>query len=152
MEDTSRAVHRTVVAVDVEGFGARNRTNRNQVAVRNGLYRVMQEAFDEADISWASHDHEDRGDGMLILVSPEVPESLFVETLPPALINALHRHNSGHLDAERIRLRMALHSGQVHYDTHGATAASINLTFRLLECGPVKEALAGSSGVPDLRQ
>jgi len=31
------AVHRTVVAVDVEGFGGRDRTNRNQMSVRDGL-------------------------------------------------------------------------------------------------------------------
>ena len=41
---------------------------------------------------------------------------------------------------------MALHAGEVNYDEHGVTAAAINLTFRLLESGPVKEALADSSG------
>ena len=147
MEDQGLAVHRTIVAVDVEGFGARHRTNRNQVAVRDGLYRAVREAFRQTDIPWIDHDHEDRGDGMFILVGPEVPKSLFVETLPSALVSALRKHNSVHSDAERIRLRMALHAGEVNYDTHGATAASINLAFRLLESGPVKEALAGSSGV-----
>src|SRR5215471_17268303 len=139
MGNRGLAVHRTIVAVDVEGFGARHRTNRNQVAVRDGLYRAVQEAFQQAGISWADHDHEDRGDGMLILVGSEVPKSLLVETLPSALISALRRHNSAHRDAERIRLRMALHAGEVNYDMHGATAASINLTFRLLESDPAKE-------------
>ena len=147
MEDQGLAVHRTIVALDVEGFGARHRTNRNQVAVRDGLYRAVREAFQQAGIPWADHDHEDRGDGMFILVGSEVPKSLFVETLPSALVSALHRHNGGHPDAERIRLRLALHAGEVNYDAHGATAASINLTFRLLESGLVKEALTGSSGV-----
>jgi len=107
----------------------------------------MREAFHGAGIPWADCDHEDRGDGMFILVGPEVPKSLFVESLPPALIAALHVHNGAHPDSERIRLRMALHAGEVNFDTHGATAASINLTFRLLESGPVKEALADSPGV-----
>ncbi len=147
MEDQCLAVHRTVVALDVEGFGARQRTNRNQVAVRDGLYRALREAFQEAGVPWADHDHEDRGDGVFILVSSEVPKSLFVEALPPALVSALRRHNSTHPDAERIRLRMAVNAGEVNYDAHGATGASINLTFRLLESGLVKEALAGSSGV-----
>jgi len=147
MKDQGLAVHRTIVAVDVEGFGARHRTNRNQVVVRDGLYRAVREAFQQAGIPWADHDHEDRGDGMFILVGSEVPKSLFIEMLPSALVSALHRHNIAHPDAERIRLRMALHAGEVNYDMHGATAASINLTFRLLESGPVKEALASSSGV-----
>jgi CheY-like chemotaxis protein len=143
----SLAVHRTIVAVDVEGFGNRRRTNRNQVAVRDGLYRTMRMAFDQAEIPWSDGDHEDRGDGMLILVGSEVPKSLFVESLPSALASALRVHNSAHADPERIRLRMALHAGEVNFDEHGVTSASINLTFRLLECDPVKEALAESSSV-----
>ena len=147
MSDRGLAVHRTIVALDVEGFGARQRTNRNQVAVRDGLYRTVWEAFQQAGIPQADHDHEDRGDGVFILVGSEVPKSLFVEALPSALATELRRHNGAHPDAERIRLRMALHAGEVNYDAHGATGASINLTFRLLESEMVKGALAGSSGV-----
>jgi CheY-like chemotaxis protein len=147
VQNLSLAVHRTIVAVDVEGFGNRHRTNRNQVAIRDGLYRAMREAFGQAGIPWADRDHEDRGDGMLILVSSEVPKSLFVESLPPALASALRAHNSAHPDLERIRLRMALHAGEVTFDEHGATAASINLAFRLLESESVKNALAESTGV-----
>lgn len=141
------AVHRSIVALDVEAFGARHRTNRNQVAVRDGLYRAVQEAFREAGIEWADRDHEDRGDGMFILIGPEVPKSLFVESLPAALAAALRRHNSSHPDTERIRLRMALHAGEVNYDEHGTTSAAINLTFRLLEADALKQALADSAGV-----
>ena len=49
------AVHRTIVAVDIEGFGDRCRTNRNQVAVREGLYRAMREAFGQSGIPWDDH-------------------------------------------------------------------------------------------------
>jgi hypothetical protein len=141
------AVHRTIVAVDVEGFGDRQRTNRNQVVVRDGLYLAMQEAFRQSRIPWTDSNYEDRGDGMFLLVGSEVPKSLFVESLPSALVAALGMHNDSHPDSERIRLRMALHAGEVNYDGHGATAASINLTFRLLESAPVKEALADSPGL-----
>lgn len=144
MEYQGLAVHRTIVAVDVEGFGDRRRTNRNQVAVRDGLYRAMQEAFREAGVPWIDRDHEDRGDGMFILVGSEVPKSLFVELLPSALVAALERHNGGHPGVEQIRLRMALHAGEVNYDEHGVTAASINLAFRLLGSDPIKELLADS--------
>ncbi len=37
---------------------------------------------------------------------------------------------------------MALHAGEVCYDEHGVTAASINLAFRLLEADPLRAALA----------
>ncbi|MGH3409263.1 MAG: hypothetical protein ACRDRJ_43240, partial [Streptosporangiaceae bacterium] len=147
MEDLSLAVHRTIVAVDVEGFGSRNRTNRNQLAIRNGLYRAVRHAFGQAGIPWTQRDHEDRGDGMFILVGSEVPKARFVESLLPALAQAIRDHNDALQDPERFRLRLALHAGEVNYDLHGVTAASINLTFRLLDCGPVKQALADSPGV-----
>lgn len=141
------AVHRIIVVVDVEGFGDQRRTNAHQVAVRDGLYRVMRNAFGRAGISWDDCDREDRGDGVLILVPAGVPKSLLVESLPFTMVAGLLGHNGVHPGPERMRLRMALHAGEVCYDEHGVTGASVNLTFRLLEAGPLKQALAGSPGV-----
>ena len=70
-----------------------------------------------------------------------------MESLPSALVMALRAHDETHSREERIRLRMALHAGEVNYDAHGVTAASIDLAFRLLEAGGLKAALAGSPGV-----
>ena len=147
MEDLRLAVHRTIVVVDVEGFGDQRRTNRDQVAIRDGLYSVMRDAFGRAGIPWDDCGHEDRGDGVFILVPAEVPKALLAESLPSALVTALRAHNGAHPDLERIRLRMALHAGEVHYDQHGVTAAAINLAFRLLDAGALKAALASSPGV-----
>jgi len=147
MADRTLAVHRTIVVVDVEGFGDRIRTNRHQMAVREGLYRALQEAFDLSGIPWADSRHEDRGDGVLILVPPEVPKGLFVELLPSALAAALREHNGTHPGQERIRLRMSLHAGEVQYDKHGVTGASVNLAFRLIDARELKAALVGSPGV-----
>lgn len=147
MEDQQLAVHRAIVVVDIKGFGDRHRTNREQVVVRDGLYHVMQEAFGQARIPWDSCDREDRGDGMLVLVPPQVPKVLLAESLPSALVTALRAYNAVHPGVESIRLRMALHAGEVHYDKHGVTAAAVNLTFRLVEADALKVALAGSRGV-----
>ena len=147
MEDRRLAVHRTIVVVDVEGFGDHRRTNPRQVAVRDGLYRAMREAFDRAGIAWDDCGHEDRGDGVFVLVPAEVPKGLLVESLPSALVTALRTHNGAHPGAEQIRLRMALHAGEVQYDEHGVTAAAVNLAFRLLDASALKTALARSPGV-----
>jgi class 3 adenylate cyclase len=133
--DRKLAVHRTIVIVDVEGFGDPQRTNRHQVAVRAGLYRAMHDAFANAGIPWDKCDHEDRGDGILILVPAEVPKSLLVASLPPALVGALQRHNGMQAGQRRIRLRMALHAGEVNYDDYGVTGTSINLAFRWFGSG-----------------
>ena len=142
-----RAVHRTIVAVDVDGFGDRRRINPHQVAVREGLYRVLRQALRAATIPWSDCYHEDRGDGILILAPPEVAKSVFVESLPDQLVEGLREHNSTHPAPEQIRLRMALHAGELHHDDHGVTGASVNLTFRLLDAALLKSALAESPGV-----
>jgi tetratricopeptide (TPR) repeat protein len=140
-------VHRTILVVDVEGFGDRRRTNPNQVAVRDGMYRSLQWAFSAADIPWDDCNREDRGDGVFILAAPEVHKAAFVELLPPALVTALQRHNATHPSEEQIRLRMALHAGEINYDAYGVTAASINHAFRLVDAPILKKALAESPGV-----
>src|SRR6266568_8225098 len=147
MENQRLAVHRTIVAVDVEGFGDQRRTNRDQVVVRDGLYRAIREAFGLAGIPWDNCGHEDRGDGVFVLVPAEVPKGLLAESLPSALATALRTHNGAHPGTERIRLRMALHAGEVQYDEHGVTAAAVNLAFRLLDASALKAALASSPGV-----
>jgi len=146
MQRRSLAVHRTIVVVDIEGFGDPCRTDQNQVAVRTGLYKVMQDAFHQAGIPWAKDSHEVRGDGIFILISGDIPKILFVESLPTALVMALGEHNASHPQEEQIRLRMVLHAGEVNYDEHGATARSINLAFRLLESEELKTSLANSAG------
>src|SRR5262249_13551950 len=105
------------------------------------------QAFWQAKIPWDADACEDRGDGIFMLIPPEVPKSLLVEALPPALVAALQAHNGEHDVREQIRLRMALHAGEVNYDKHGVAGASINLAFRLVDAGPLKAALARSSGV-----
>jgi hypothetical protein len=70
-----RAVHRSIAVVDVEGFGDEKRASWQQVAVRDGLYQAMEKAFDHAGIPWAGCDHEDRGDGVFVLVPRKCPKS-----------------------------------------------------------------------------
>jgi hypothetical protein len=147
VKDQRLAVHRSIVVVDVEGFGDQRRTNAHQVTVRDGLYGVMREAFGRAGISWDDCGREDRGDGVFVLVPAEVPKGLLAESLPAALVAALRVHNEAHPGPEGIRLRMALHAGEVRYDDHGVTAAAVNLAFRLVDAGALKDALAGSPGV-----
>jgi tetratricopeptide (TPR) repeat protein len=146
MEVQRPAVHRTILVVDVEGFGDQRRTNLHRLAVRDAMYRALEQAFGDAGIPWAECYQESCGDGVFVLIPAQVPKGLLVESMPRELAGALREHNAAHSDQERIRLRMALHAGEVYYDEHGVTAASVNLAFRLLDAGPLKAALAESPG------
>ena len=93
MSELSPAVHRAIVCVDVEGFGDRRRTNPEQVAARDGLYYALDRAFARSEMSWDDCYHEDRGDGALILISPDVPKAFLVTDFPKELAAALREHN-----------------------------------------------------------
>jgi tetratricopeptide (TPR) repeat protein len=146
MEHQRSAVHRTILVVDVEGFGDQRRTNPHRLAVREGMYRVLERAFGNSGVRWTDCYQESCGDGVFVLIPAEVPKSIFIESVPHELAEALREHNAAHRAEEQIRLRMALHAGEVYYDDHGVTAASINLAFRLLDAAPLKSALAESPG------
>ena len=141
------AVHCTIVVVDIEGFGDYRRNNTNQVRIRRGLYGALRRAFDAAGIPWDSCWHDDRGDGVLILAPAGVPKALFADQLPDKLTDALIAHNKSHPPEEQIRLRLALHAGEVFHDEHGVTSSAVNHTFRILDAEALKSTLAESTGV-----
>jgi tetratricopeptide (TPR) repeat protein len=141
------AVHHSIVLVDVEGFGARHRTRADQGAIRHGLYQALQLAFTRSRVGWDGCYREDRGDGVLILVPPQVPKTVLAAGVPGELATAVRAHNQGHGRDARMRLRLALHGGEVAHDAYGVTGTAVTLAFRLLEAGQLKQALAGSPGV-----
>ncbi|WP_157431147.1 hypothetical protein [Actinomadura macra] len=141
------AVYRAIVCVDVQDFSDHRRTHDHQITVRNGLYHSLDRAFGRAGVAWSRDCYcEDRGDGALILVSPHVPKKLLVVEVIQELAAALADHNHIHDEYARIRLRMALHAGEVHHDAHGVASTAIILATRLLNAAPLKQALARSSG------
>ncbi|MEU5697016.1 tetratricopeptide repeat protein [Actinosynnema sp. NPDC020468] len=141
------AVHRAIVVVDVEGFGDPARTLPHQLDVRAGLYRVVERAFAAVGVAFADCRHEDRGDAVFVLVPPEVPKATLVEELPGALAAEVVAHNEDAPPPGRIRLRVAVHAGEVALDRHGATSTAVTTAFRLLDARPVRHALAASPGV-----
>ncbi|MFE0021291.1 hypothetical protein [Amycolatopsis sp. NPDC059021] len=143
----SATAHCTIVTVDIEGFGRHTRNNTNMVRIRHGLYLAMRYAFDSAGIPWDSCRREDRGDGVLVLAPAEIPKTLFADHLPGTLLTALAWHNKIHPAEEQIRLRLAVHAGEINYDEHGVTGASIVHTFRILDSPELKRALEETSAV-----
>ena len=85
--------------------------------------------------------------GVLVLIPPDVPKGLLVVQLPREIAAALWEHNEACPREARIRLRVAVHAGEIQHDDHGVTGAAINLTFRLLAAEALRVALAGSPGV-----
>jgi hypothetical protein len=151
-EHKGDAVHRTIVVADVAGFSSLDRTNDDRRLIREAMYKSLTDAFNRRN--WLQSYHEDRGDGVLIVVPPTVPKGRLITTLPERLEAALTRHNAAmaHQDvagaaARQIRLRVAIHAGEVTFDRHGIMGAAIDHTFQLADARPLKTASAASPDV-----
>ena len=147
MDEPYPAFHKAILGIDIEGFADRRRTNPDQIAVRAGLYRCLRTAFARSSIAWDSCYHEDRGDGALVLVPPEIPKAWLVTRFPRELSDALRSHNDAHAAEARIRVRLVVHGGEVHQDGYGVAGMAVNAAFRLLEAPALKQALAESPGL-----
>src|SRR5262249_35187681 len=132
------AMHRTILVVDIERFGSPTRTDQGRVAIRADLYRVLTAALATTSVVLADCDPENCGDRILVVTPTTVPKSVLVESLPDRLIAELRAHNDIHDPARQIRLRLALHAGEVRYDDHGVVGTSINHAFRLLDAAAFK--------------
>jgi tetratricopeptide (TPR) repeat protein len=140
------ALHRAILIVDVEKFGDPARNDDHQLAVRAAMYKALKQSFAKAHIRWRRCVVEDRGDGAFVLIPQAVPKSRLVTRLPARLADSLERHNASCPAPEQIRLRMALHAGEVHQDARGFAGTSINRAFRLIEAPELKKALRDGPG------
>jgi tetratricopeptide (TPR) repeat protein len=139
-------VHRAIVAFDVEGFSSR--TDLHQGAARRNLYESLQQGFTEAGIPWDACDtSQDRGDGVLVLVPPDIDHVCLVDQLPHRLAAAVRRNNAIYAAEAHIRLRMAVHAGRIDFDDQGIVGHTVNLVCRMLDAPVLKAVLAASRGV-----
>lgn len=129
----------TIAAVDITGFGSR-RDAVIQRHLRMTMYGHLVEAFTMTRLPWVDCYREDRGDGVLIVAPPDVNADHFLDPLAHHLAAVLRRGNRIANDSTRLRLRMAVHHGDVHRDARGITGAATIHLFRLLEAAAFKRA------------
>jgi hypothetical protein len=132
-------------AIDIVGFNGRQRDDDIQIYVHTSLYTIVQAAFDRSDIAWSACAHEDRGDGILIVVPPTIPAGRLADTIPDRLRELIRVHNRVSCEAARIQVRTAAHIGPVHHDGHGFVGHSLCLLYRLLDARSFRRILSASS-------
>jgi tetratricopeptide (TPR) repeat protein len=137
--------HQSVIAFDVEGFSDPYRDNNAMSAVRTGIYRLVQGSFAAAGVPWESCVHEDRGDGAIVIVPADVSKVLLLDPLLSHLSASLVDYNRQARLPERIRLRFALHAGEVEHDSHGLSGSDVIVACRLLDADQLKGALRHST-------
>ena len=111
----------TVVRTDLVAFGADERDEQARRIIRQASSDMTRQALGPV---WDACRWEDRGDGLLIAVSPDVPTADVIDRLATMLPRELKRHNRLHSDAARIQLRAAVDVGPVLEDGDGMTGHS----------------------------
>lgn len=82
-------VHRTILAVDIQAFGDHARTNRDRLALRRYLKRLVNDLLEQIGATAAHHAASDTGDGLLITVSPQVSSVRLLDPLVSRLSRRL---------------------------------------------------------------
>ncbi|WP_346047563.1 cyclic nucleotide-binding domain-containing protein [Actinomadura chokoriensis] len=137
----------TVLFTDVVGFGSRDRSEADRDAIRRALYGALEESFGIAGVSWAACHHEDRGDGVLLVVPPGIPASAPAGPLVRALAERIARHDRGAAAERRFQVRVAVDTGPVLAAPDGVTGAALARAARLLGADVLRRRLASGSAV-----
>lgn len=135
-------LHRTVIMIDVASFSARD--NRTQLLIRDQIYRMLGRAFLESGTNWTNWIREDRGDGVLIIVPPDVSKAKLLGPFPSGLATLLREHAQRQENAA-FSLRIVIHAGDIVQDDHGHSGPAINLAARLLNAPVLRTVLASTS-------
>src|SRR5262249_2059959 len=123
--------------------GSTTRTNPARAMLREDMYYLLESALLTCEIVEDLREpFYDRGDGAMIMVRPadQVPKTLLLNTFVPTLTEMLAEHAASNPD-RMFRLRIAIHSGEVHFDRRGTFGEDVDITFRLLNSPVLKDRL-----------
>jgi hypothetical protein len=135
-----QAWHCGMFAVDIASFG-RRQDPAIQRHLRSTIHRIVRESCDAIGLPWDKSHHEDRGDGLFVIVHPQTSIEDLLGPLVTELLAGTRAHNKISNLAAQIRLRVAIHAGYIHLDEHGATGPALIHLFRLLNAPAFRAAL-----------
>jgi hypothetical protein len=131
-----------VFVLDVRSFGSMR--NPEMLATRDLLYRLVIAAFETGGVRWADCEHEDRGDGIIIVVPATVPKTVVMGPVLTELMRLVADAPSN-TDGRDMQVRIAAHGGEVHRDDNGFAGSDVILPFRLLDSQVLRDTLAEAS-------
>jgi len=133
-----------IAGVDIAGFTDPGRDDDIRRFLHKALYGMLMTALDQAGISWDDCSHEDRGDGVLLIMPPSITVRSIIDPFLRHLRAQIRLHNHACQPAAKIQLRVAAHIGPVDHDGEGFVGTDVNHMARLLDARPLKRALAAT--------
>ncbi|MEW2439062.1 hypothetical protein AB0952_33800 [Streptomyces caniferus] len=138
-------VNRTILLLDIEDFSRRD--DVVQACLRRELHNVVEGTLAAAGVERNMQYREDRGDGLIMLVSADIPKTVLLRALLTTIPDALCQYNRLASRSAQMRLRMVLAAGEVAFDPKQGTVGGLvghdlNQSCRLLDADALREALA----------
>ena len=139
---------RVIVALDIEG--STSRPDPVKAELRTMLYELFDAALRSAGVSARRRGRfTDRGDGLLALIDP-ADQALLFNLVIPVFSRLLAGYNASLPDPggrdRQLRVRVVMHTGNVHDDDNGCFGEALDIAFRLLDAPRVKTALKAAQG------
>ncbi|MCQ0025047.1 hypothetical protein M4914_20310 [Streptomyces somaliensis DSM 40738] len=132
------AIHRLVVYGDACASGTLGIDAKKRM--RAAMYASFGEAYAAVGVEPGHVHQEDRGDGILAALRPDVPPTLMVGRWIDTLYESLREHNAGR--DPRLRLRVGMNAGLVLDDGEGLVGRAVDLACRLCDSPAAKEVMA----------
>jgi hypothetical protein len=129
--------HRTIMDLDIEGSGTR--PDRIQADLPDTLNRIATSSMQEARVTPA--DRRDLGDGLRVFFGPHTPKNRIVHDFVHALGRGLIRYNATAEPNAQIRLRAAIHAGELHHRNNNYSGSAVNDTYGLVNSDELRDYL-----------
>ncbi|MFF8837316.1 hypothetical protein [Streptomyces sp. NPDC015130] len=138
-------VNRTILLIDVERFSRRD--DVVQAVLRRTFNKIVDQTLEAAGVEANQQYREDRGDGLIALLSGDVAKTAILRSLLTTTPELLHEHNLLASESAQMRMRIVLAAGEVAHDPHAGTTGGLvghdlNQACRLLDADVLRSALA----------
>ena len=141
-------IYRGLMGLDIEPGRSTGWTDPLRARLRERLHRVLDEALAQAGIDPSLTARGDTADGLWMLAAAELPTARLLDPLAAELVGGLERENVRAPAGGRMRLRLAVHAGEIIAGPHGGPGAGLVQVGRLLSAEATHAALAGTPGAP----
>ncbi|MGW0666337.1 hypothetical protein [Streptomyces sp. NPDC002746] len=135
--DVAEARYELVISVDARRSGEYDDIEKTRMRAR--IYRVLETAFTHTKVARDSLHMEDRGDGVLVSVSGQVPVARLLGLWMVEVHEKLRDENR----ALRVPLglRVGMHVGPVRHDDRGIAGRAVDLACRLADSAVARQVL-----------
>jgi class 3 adenylate cyclase len=129
----------TILQMDVAGSARRD--SRSLRRMRDDLFDLVEEVALDGGVDLESLPYDDHGDGLRLLLPPDVPPPQVIDVFAGNLEAGLREHRRQVDPSARIRLRVSFHIGLVTRHRGSWTGSSLVVAARLVQSKPLRAAL-----------